>query len=565
MADPRRRLLRTYLARQRGAVTAMAVLLLGGIGLQLLEPQVIGRVIESVQRGTSQRSLIELAGLYFVVSMLRRAVTVLAALASERVAWQATNAVRADLTAHVLHQDPQFHADHSAGELIERIDGDVDEIADFFSTFVIQFLGNALLAVGIVIAVVVLNPLVGGFFAVAVGVGIVALQWIGRGAQVHWEANREHSARYFGLLSESLQGTEDIRSSNAVAHVLGKLSARARAWEPVTLRSAVWGTSIWLIATAVLTVVSVLAYAFGGELFRRGSISLAEVYLLVAYAGMLANPMETIQDQTSYLQRASAAIARVSRLFATRSSIVDGVEVMRPGPAAVEFDAVSFSYGNGFGLRGLSFRVEAGRTLGIVGRTGAGKSTIAHLLFRLYDPDDGRILVADTDIRRLRIASLRSRIGFVTQDVQLFDATVRDNLTFFADRSSDDLLDEVLAAVGLELDLDARIVGDSLSAGQAQLLAFARVLLEDPAVVVLDEPSSRLDPATEARLQQAMQRLLAGRTAIVIAHRLETIRRSDQVIVLDSGRILEQGAPDDLLRRDESRFAELFRTGEVLA
>lgn len=556
-----------YLAPQRGAVALMAVLLLLGIGLELLEPQFIGRVIESVQHKRSQAVLVHLAALYFLVSMLRRGVTVLAALGSERVAWRATNALRVDLTAHVLRQDPAFYAAHSSGELIERIDGDVDEIAQFFSTFVVRLLGNALLAIGTVIAVATVSPLIGGLFGVVVIGGTIGLQLVGRSAQVYWGQDRECSARFYGHISESLQATEDLRSSDATQYSLEKYARRTRAWSPVVVRAAAWGSSVWMIATAVLTAASALAYGFGGHLFGSGAISLGEVYLLVAYAAMLSGPMETIQNETQYLQRASAAITRVTNLLATRSSIVDGTKDLPNGPLSVEFESVSFRYGEGgFAIEELTFDIGAGQTLGLIGRTGAGKSTIAQLIFRVYDPAAGSIRIGGIDIRELKKKTLRSRIGFVTQDVQLFSASVRDNLTFFDDSVPEASLRDVLEMVGLqEFGLDTPISATSLSAGEAQLIAFARVLLEDPGVVILDEPSSRLDPATEARLQRALDRLLEDRTAIVIAHRLETIRRSPKVMVLDSGGIIEHGDPAALLADRDSRFAELFRTGEVPA
>ncbi|HVX44398.1 MAG TPA: ABC transporter ATP-binding protein [Mycobacteriales bacterium] len=554
-----------YLGPQRGGVTAMAVLLLAGIGLELIEPQFIGRVIQSVQEKKSSAALMQLAALYFAVSMLRRAVTVLATLGSERVAWRATNALRVDLTAHVLRQDPAFYATHSAGELIERIDGDVDQIADFFSTFVVRLLGNALLAIGTVIAVATVSPLVGLLFGVVIVAGTVGLQLVGRSAQVYWGQDRECSARFYGHISESLQATEDLRSSGAAPYALEKYARRVRAWSPVVVRSAAWGSSVWMIATAVLAIASALAYGFGGHLFRSGAISLGDVYLLVAYAAMLSGPMESIQNETQYLQRASAAINRISSLLATRSSIVDGRCELPPGPPTVEFDAVSFRYGaDGFALEDVTFHIGAGQTLGLIGRTGAGKSTIAQLVFRLYDPTAGVIRIGGVDLRDLDRKSLRSRIGFVTQDGQLFDATVRENLTFFDESVPEQTLRRTLHMVGLDdLDLNAEISGTTLSAGQVQLIAFARVLLADPGIVILDEPSSRLDPATEARLQRAMDHLLSDRTAIVIAHRLETIRRSDQVLVLDDGRVAEYGEPSALLADGNSRFAELFRTGEV--
>jgi ABC-type multidrug transport system fused ATPase/permease subunit len=208
--------------------------------------------------------------------------------------------------------------------------------------------------------------------------------------------------------------------------------------------------------------------------------------------------------------------------------------------------------------------------LGLLGRTGSGKTTITRLLSRFYDPQQGSVALSGLPLPALRLASVRARVGVVTQDVQLFNASVRDNLSFF-DRSITD--DRILAALdALELrdwiesfpeGLDTRLQsgGEGLSAGEAQLLAFARVFLKDPGLVILDEASSRLDPATEARLERSVSRLLAGRTAVIIAHRLETVRRADRIAILQDGAVLEQGDRLALLADPESVFSRLLQTG----
>jgi ATP-binding cassette subfamily B protein len=227
-------------------------------------------------------------------------------------------------------------------------------------------------------------------------------------------------------------------------------------------------------------------------------------------------------------------------------------------------------------LHDVSFHLAPGRVLGLLGRTGSGKTTITRLLFRLYDPDSGAVCLNETDLRALPLVALRRRVGLVTQNIQLFHATVRDNLTFFDRSVADGRILGVLRDLGLDawlhglpagLDTVLESGGGGLSAGEAQLLAFARVFLQDPGLVILDEASSRLDPATEALLERAVDRLLQGRTAILIAHRLGTVQRADEILILEAGRVEEQGARHDLARDPGSRFAQLLRTGmeEVLA
>jgi ATP-binding cassette subfamily B protein len=247
------------------------------------------------------------------------------------------------------------------------------------------------------------------------------------------------------------------------------------------------------------------------------------------------------------------------------------------GALPLAFEEVTFSYEEDEPvLRDLSFQLKPGTVLGLLGRTGSGKTTLARLVYRLYDPQAGAVLLGGVDARRPAVKALRERVAIVTQDVQLFQASVRDNLTFF-DRSIDDerihaVIEELELSEwydGLSDGLDTRLEtgGRGLSAGEAQLLAFTRVFLRDPGLVILDEASSRLDPATEQLIERAVGRLLQNRTAIVIAHRLGTVQRADEIMILRDGRVVEYGERERLAADPSSRFYKLLQTGleEVLA
>ena len=578
------RLLKRYLVPQRAATAWMALLLLTSIGLQLVGPQATRAFIDAAQTDANERLLVDIALVFLAVSFAHQMTRVLAAYWSERVAWTATNALRDNVLAHLVRLDLGFHKAHTPGELIERVDGDISTLAGFFSSFVTQLVGSALLLVGVLITIWVVDWQLGLVFAAFSVLTLVLLGWVRRFATSHWKESRERSAALYGYLGELLTATEDIRSSGAVPYALRRFYEHLRHLMAIGWRAGFWGQSVWTTAIAAFAIGDVLVYGLGGALYQEGTISLGAIYMVVAYVAMLARPIDAIRTQLQSLQQADASIVRVRELLSTRSVLADGTGSLPPGALSVAFDRVSFAYSdrgtqaseqpNTPVLHSLSFSLAQGRVLGLLGRTGSGKTTIARLLFRLYDAQAGKVQLSGVDVRQARLDALRARIGLVTQDVQLFEASLRDNLTFFDDRIPDERLHAVLNE--LELDrwlqdlpygLDSPVSGATLSAGEAQLIALARVFLKDPGLIILDEASSRLDPITEKVLEGTLDRLLDGRTAVIIAHRLATIERADGILILDGGRIVEHGPRGQLAADPHSQFSQLVRTGlqEVLA
>jgi ATP-binding cassette, subfamily B, bacterial len=305
-------------------------------------------------------------------------------------------------------------------------------------------------------------------------------------------------------------------------------------------------------------------------LFKAGTLTIGTVYLIFQCTQMLGQPTEQIRKEVLDFQQADASIARVQELLNTAPRVVDGPGIaLPPGPLAVQLDAVSFGYAEDAPvLRNVSVSLAPGRVLGVVGRTGSGKTTLMRLLLRFYDPLAGVVRLGGVDLRTVGLAVVRARIGLVTQEVQLFHASVRDNLTLFDDDVPDERILAVLDALGLAgwlrelprgLDTMLGPGGAGLSAGQAQVLSCARILLRNPDLVILDEPSSRLDPATDRLVQTALGRLLEGRTGIIVAHRLATLAYADDILVLEDGQVREYGPRRTLADDPTSRFAELLR------
>jgi len=598
-----RDLLSRYLKPQIGWVILMSAVLLAGITIKLINPQVLRYFLDTAQVGGAPRSLNTAAGLFLTFAILQQAMSLATHYTAALVGWSSTNRLRADLTLHILRLDMPFHKLHTPGELIDRVDGDVTHLSNFLSMFTVNVVGNGLLVVGILVLLFRENAWIGLGMVAYTLLTLLVLRSIQQLAVPRWSAERQASARLYGYIEERISGAEEIRAAGAESYVMRRLYEYMRDFTRKTRAAAVFSSLTYNLTNLVYVLGYAAGLAIGVILYVHGEASLGTAYLITYYVGMLSDPLQSIRGQAEDLQQASANIQRINELFHLQPQVGDqldrgaaGRKALPNGPLPVSFQDVSFQYDDnqngshgaiadgvseiygsvqGKALTRVSFEIQPGRVLGILGRTGSGKSTLTRLLFRLYDPNRGSVRLGGLDLREVRLDDLRQRLAMVTQDVQLFHATVRDNLTFFNRAISDKQLELVLKqlrlwewAQSLANGLDTPLAGgQSLSAGEAQLLAFARVFLKDPGLVILDEASSRLDPATETLMERAVERLFAERTGVVIAHRLKTVQRADDILILENGCVVEYGPRAALASDITSRFYHLLQTGleEALA
>lgn len=560
---------------QRRLVAVMGAVLAVAGALPLVGPVLIARFIDAAIDGASARWLTTLALIYIGIGIARQVISLLVAWTATDLAWRVTNELRSELTDHVLGLDLAFHRSTSPGELVSRVDGDVTALSDFIARFAVKAIAAMVTLVGIVIVLIFQDWRVGLGLAVYLSLAVATVFRLRNHAVDEAAGEQAATGRMLGEIEERLIGADDLRSNGGGSHAVSTFQRASRRVLRAALQRERQGVGLWVISNAVFVVGGLLALGLDVILLRNGSISLGTAYLIFQYTQIMREPLGKLADETERVQRAAGGMVRTLQLLDERSSINDaGSATLPTGALSVEIDQLSFAYPDEDDpqpvLDGITLQLGAGRTLGVLGRTGSGKTTLARLLLRLVEPTDGSISFAGVQLDEIAIADLRARTGVVSQDVHLFGTSIRDNLTLYDDTITDGRLRTALAELDL-LDwieampngLDTRLGpdGGGLSAGEGQLIALTRLFLRSPDFVLLDEASSRIDPETEQRVTAAFDRLLADRTAIVIAHRLSTVERLDEVLVLDQGRILEHGATATLRDQPDSRYAQLLAIG----
>ena len=599
-------MLRHYLRHQRGRVALLGALLLASSGAQSLNPLIVRHVLDAALAGVALNTLVLWALAFVAAATAAQAVSVLATYLSVRLGWQTTNALRGDLLRHTVALDQRFHNAHTPGEMIERVDGDVTLLSNYFSEFVVQIVGSAL-----VIAAVLVVILLQDWRVAAVLGGFVVLSWavllsLRRIGVESWQQTRQASGELFGFLEETLTGIEDIHTSNGKPYVIRRFYRLTRRYLRHQIKAGMRTNvmvNAWLL---VDTAGYAVGLGLGALLYLNGLVTIGMAYLVFHYAGMISRPLRVVVFQMEDFQRAAAAARRAVRLLGERSALtrsgpqVGGAAPARPTVAERAAIAALRPAARPRGSRRCCRRAHwrcvsmaspsattppcrcwmtshwicpPAPSSVLIGRTGSGKTTLSRLLFRFYDVDRGSVQLGGHDVRALDLAALRARLAMVNQRVDLVHGSVRDNLTLFDTALPDEEIIAVLDDLGLGRwwralphGVHTELAGQNaeLSAGQAQLLAFGRVfLLSDPAVVVLDEASSRLDPGTGRSIEHAVDRLIAGRTAIIIAHRLSTVLRADWIALLDNGRLAEFDRRETLLADPRSRLSRLLRHGSA--
>ena len=563
---------RPYLARYKGATLTSVVLMLLYTAFNLANPYLIGVAIDQFISHNDLRGLAIISIVLLIVNILMWQSQYWQVWTMSWAGQQILYYLSSDMFTHLQRLSLSFYDHTQIGRVMSRLQTDIYVLESMLSSGLLSILGSLVSLIGIVAAMLVMNVSLALLSFTVLPIMIAIAAFWQRYAQRSFRRTRAAISIVNATLQENISGMRVIQS-------LVREERNHAEFDELNSYNRDTNQEASRVAALVLPLVEVVAAGaialtiiYGGILVSQGSLQVGMLVAFTLYINRFFDPIRDLSQQYTQLQRSGVAAERIFQILDMPVDIVDSpdAEKLPRVRGEVEFRDVTFGYSRDLPvLHDFNMHIKAGQTLAIVGPTGAGKSTIASLVARFYDVQEGSILIDGYDVRSVTQHSLRSQVGIVLQEPFLFTGTIRDNIRYGRLEATGDEVMEAARAVGLH-DLIMRLPdtyntpiqerGRNLSVGQRQLISFARALLADPRILILDEATASIDSFTELLVQQGLRRLLRGRTAIVIAHRLSTIKGADNIVVLQSGHIVEQGTHAELLQRD-GVYASLYAMG----
>lgn len=559
-----------YVDKERSRLMVVFFFILVSAVLALLAPYLIGKAIDAIHlQKIDFNFLTVLVFILMAAYFLDAAMNFLQGWLMAGVSQRIVKGLRDALFKKLQKLPIAFFDQRTHGELMSRLANDVDNVSNSISQSITQLMSGIIVIAGSLIMMLVLSPILTLASLVTVPLVFLLTRTIAKRTSVLFKAQQVQLGKLNGQIEETISGIEVVKAFNHEEKVIAEFEGVNEKLREVGLKAQIWSGFLMPIINVINNLGFAIVAVVGGILAVKGMMTVGAIASFITYSRQFVRPLNDLAQIFNILQSGVAGAERVFEVIDEPEETADqpGAVPLAKPKGHVVFENVSFGYREDVPiLKNVSFEAEIGSSTALVGPTGAGKTTIVNLLTRFYDVTGGRILLDGRDIREYTRDSLRSSFGFVLQDTYLFSGTIKDNIKYGKPKATDE---EVISAARMAnadtfinrlphgYDTKLSENGGNLSQGQRQLLAIARVILAKPAVLILDEATSSIDTRTERHIQAALLHLMEGRTSFIIAHRLNTIRDADTIMVIDNGQIIEQGNHDTLMEQ-QGRYYQMF-------
>ncbi|MCI1580711.1 MAG: ABC transporter ATP-binding protein/permease [Clostridium beijerinckii] len=551
----------TYVKPYKLKVTLVILLLLIVMACNSVTPYLMKISIDTFVAEKNVNALFLLGCGLILMNVFSMILSGIRTIAMSKITNQILVDIRHSLYTHIQTLSFNFFDNRPVGKIISRVVGDVNALQNLLNNSIVNLIPNVFTIILVICLMLILNPMLAGICLITMPLLLFAMFYIQIKADNKWKIFREHRSSLIGYTHESLSGMKVIQGFSRKYYAKDKFDSHIGNHAKGFMTAVFTQDFFWPFLTSFRGLSMVILLGSGYVLSKQGNLSLGTLMAFFMYIEMLWRPIINLSSFYNAFVTSMSAGERIFDILDTKSDIVDeaSIKALPQIKGDIEFDHVTFSYTNADipALKNTSFKLKAGEKIALVGETGAGKTTITNLISRFYDPTFGCVKIDDVDIKDVTVESLRSQMGIMLQDSFLFSTSIKENIRYGKLNATDEEVIQAAKAVnahefieklekGYDTDVNER--GSRLSLGQRQLIAFARALIADPRILILDEATANIDTETELLVQEGIKKLMEGRTSIVIAHRLSTIRDCDKIFVLSKGRIVESGNHDELLK-----------------